>query len=127
MQRVPPELTINTRSLRRDATPAERKLWRGLREQHPRWTRQHVVSHYILDFACRSLRIGIELDGGQHALQVEADDRRTAYLAANGWSVLRFWNTEVEESGDTVLAQIVATVAQASTHPRPLPCREGSG
>jgi very-short-patch-repair endonuclease len=125
MQRVPPELTTNARSLRRDATPAERKLWQGLREQQPRWTRQHVVGHYILDFACRSLKIGVELDGGQHAVRVDADDKRTAYLVANGWSVLRFWNTEVEESADIVVAAVLTAVAQASTHPRPLPFREG--
>ncbi|PTS83283.1 hypothetical protein DBR17_08580, partial [Sphingomonas sp. HMWF008] len=40
--------------------------------------------------------------------------------------VLRFWNSEVVENPDGVVTAILAAVAQASTHPRPLPFREGS-
>ena len=126
MQRTPPELTANARALRRDATPAERVLWNALRSQRPRFTRQLVVGHYIIDIACRSVRVGVELDGGHHALQVEADEVRSQYLAAQGWRVLRFWNNDVLENVDGVVEVILTAVAQAATHPRPLPFREGS-
>jgi len=126
MQRIPPELTLNARRLRREATQEERDLWGVLKAVRPRFTRQFVVDRYILDFACRSLRLAVELDGGHHALQVEEDAVRTAYLERRGWTVLRFWNGDVRENLDGVFAVILAGVARASTHPRPLPLREGS-
>jgi very-short-patch-repair endonuclease len=126
MQRTPPELTTNARRLRREATPAERRLWDALRSHRPRFTRQLVVGHHIVDLACRSVRIGIELDAGHHAMQVEADAVRSRYLAARGWRVLRFWNNEVLENVEGVVEVILTAVAQAATHPRPLPSREGS-
>jgi very-short-patch-repair endonuclease len=126
MQRIPPELTLNARRLRREATQEERDLWGVLKAVRPRFTRQSVVDHYILDFACRSLRLAVELDGGHHALQVEEDAIRTAYLERSGWTVLRFWNGDVRENLDGVFEVILAGVARASTHPRPLPFREGS-
>ncbi len=126
MQRIPPELTANARQLRRDATPAGRALWNALRSHRPRFTRQLVVGHYIVDIACRSVKLGVELDGGHHALQVEADEARSRYLAAQGWTVLRFWNNEVLEDTEGVAEVVLTAVAQAATHPQPLPCREGS-
>ena len=125
MQRTPPELRAIARQLRRDPTPAERRLWGSIRDHRPRFTRQLLVSHYVIDIACRQLKIGIELDGGHHGEQIERDEARTAYLAAHGWTILRFWNGDVLDNLDGVYAAILAAVAQAATHPRPLPCREG--
>ena len=127
MQRIPPELKSNARTLRNTATEAERKLWHLLRDHRPRFTRQHVVGHYIIDIACRSLKIGIELDGGHHAERAEEDAARTTYLEQQGWQILRFWNSDVLTNPDGVVDVVLSTVAaRASTHPRPLPFREGS-
>ncbi|RDE07180.1 endonuclease domain-containing protein [Sphingomonas aracearum] len=126
MQRTPPELTRNARRLRREATAEERALWSLLRESRPRLTRQLVAGHYIVDLACRSARIAVELDGGHHADQVTRDEQRTAYLNAEGWTVLRFWNSEVRENARGVAASILEAISQASTDPQPLPSREGS-
>ena len=125
MQRVPPELTSNAQRLRREATQEERALWSILRSHRPRFTRQLVVDRYIIDIACRSVRIAIELDGGHHAGQAQ-DAVRTAFLEAQGWTVLRFWNNEVRENAAGVAEVLLAAVSRASTHPRPLPFREGS-
>ncbi len=125
MQRIAPELTSNARALRPDATEAERLLWQHLRKHHPRFTRQLVVDRYILDFACRTLRVGIELDGGHHGERLAEDAARNAYLEARGWSILRFWNNDVIGNLDGVYDVIAAKVARAKTHPRPLPFREG--
>jgi very-short-patch-repair endonuclease len=125
MQRIPPELTDSARALRNAATPAERLLWRAIRDRRPRFTRQFVVGNFIVDFACRSLRLAVELDGGHHSDQVEKDDARTRSLGEHGWTVIRFWNNEVYDNLAGVIAAIDTAVASASTHPLPLPCREG--
>ena len=123
MQRTAPELTANARILRRGATPAERLLWHALRTHRPRFTRQLVVGDVIVDIACRSARLAIELDGGHHALQIDQDQARTEYLEARGWIVMRFWNSDVIDNVDGVAQVVLAAVAQASTPPRPLPSR----
>ena len=125
MQRTTPEMRSAARALRNEPTAAERKLWQVLHDHRPRFTRQLVVSHYIIDIACRSLKIAVELDGGHHGEQVEADQARTAYFEAQGWTVLRFWNNDVLNNLDGVYRTITDAVRQASTHPRPLPFREG--
>lgn len=125
MQRVPPELTLNARRLRREAKQEERDLWGVLKAMRPRFTRQFVVDRYILDFACQRLRLAVELDGGHHALQVEEDAIRTVYLERSGWTVARFWNGDVRENIDGVFAVILTGVARASTHPQPPPFQGG--
>jgi very-short-patch-repair endonuclease len=59
-------------------------------------------------------------------LQVEQDEARAAYLAAKGWTILRFWNTDVLNNLDGVVTTISQTVRRTATHPQSLPCREGS-
>ncbi|GEM71899.1 hypothetical protein SAQ01S_16650 [Sphingomonas aquatilis NBRC 16722] len=49
----------------------------------------------------------------------------STYLAVHGWMILRFWNGDVLDNLDGVYAAILTAVAQAATHPRPLPSREG--
>lgn len=126
MQRVHPNLTSNARALRTNMTDAETLLWRQLRQVRPRFTRQLVVDRYILDFACRTLRIAVELDGGQHAERIDEDTARTRHLERLGWTILRFWNNDVIENIEGVTETILASVARGSTHPQPLPSREGS-
>jgi len=85
-----------------------------------------IVSHFIIDIACREARIAVELDGGHHGEQAACDAARTAYLEAQGWEVLRFWNNEVTGNIEGVVDVILAAVVRRSTHPQPLPSREGS-
>jgi very-short-patch-repair endonuclease len=125
MQRVHPSLTANARALRSTMTDAEKLLWQQLRQLRPRFTRQLVVDRYILDFACRSLRIALELDGGQHAERSAEDAARTEHLERLGWTVLRFWNNDVLANVEGVIAMILAAVARGSTHPQPPPFQGG--
>lgn len=86
------------RQLRRDATDAERALWRHLRGRQmdgAKFRRQHPFGHYILDFVCLERRIVIELDGGPHAGTALYDSRRTRLLEEAGFAVQRFWNNEI--------------------------------
>ncbi len=77
------KIKSNARDLRRNLTLQERKLWRYLRSRRFgdfKFRRQHPVGSYILDFACCSARVVVELDGGQHDLAVAYDTRRTSWL-----------------------------------------------
>ncbi|MFN2472624.1 MAG: endonuclease domain-containing protein [Sphingomicrobium sp.] len=127
MKRVDETLTRDARDLRNNATHAERVLWRLLSRYRPRFTRQLVVSSYIVDLACREAKVAIEVDGGQHGKTLVYDARRTAFLQNEGWLVLRLWNNEVlgnpEAAADFILTQCAERLGGA--HPQPLPFREG--
>jgi very-short-patch-repair endonuclease len=127
MPRIAPDKTARARALRNAATAEERILWARLRHAHPRFTRQLPVGRYILDFACRSAKLGVELDGSQHLDTSSYDVQRARFLEDLGWFVLRFWNSEIRHNPDGVAEVIVASVASrlGPTHPRPLPFREG--
>lgn len=100
------------RDLRRDATDAEKTLWRALRESlpHAKFRRQVPIGPYFADFLSFSARLIVEVDGGQHADRVEQDAARTRFLQAQGYRVLRVWNNEVLENCDGVLTVIVAAL-----------------
>jgi very-short-patch-repair endonuclease len=57
--------------------------------------RQYSIDPYIVDFCAPSIRLVIEVDGGQHASQTEDDDARTKYLEDKGFHVLRFWTVDI--------------------------------
>ena len=98
-----------SRALRRDGSEAEAQLWRQLRGRQlagAKFRRQHPIGPYFADFCCVEARLIIELDGGQHAEQVDRDGRRTAYLAEQGFRVIRFWNHDVLARTDVVLETI---------------------
>jgi very-short-patch-repair endonuclease len=128
MPRVSPLSTVYARALRNAATAEERAIWQRIRHVRPRFTRQLPIGPYSVDFACRTRRVAIELDGGQHLDAVGYDAKRTAFLQALGWTVVRFWNSDVRENADGVAAAILSAVevGLGPTHPRPLPSREGS-
>ena len=91
------------RALRARPTDAERKLWTILRHQQMdghRFRRQAPVGGYIADFICFKCKLVIEVDGGQHAIQVQEDTARTAWFHAQGIRILRFWNNDVLENID---------------------------
>jgi very-short-patch-repair endonuclease len=90
-------------------TDAERKLWRRLRALLGRdfhFRRQATIGRYFVDFACHQARLVIEVDGSQHINRLAADGARTAYLNSRGYRVMRFWNNEVLQQTDEVMAAI---------------------
>jgi very-short-patch-repair endonuclease len=105
--------TSRARRLRADQTDAERRLWsrlRGHRLDGVQFRRQQPIGAYIVDFVAFSHRVVVELDGGQHAEQEAYDAERTAWLEAQGFRVLRFWNDAVLRETDTVVAAIQAAL-----------------
>ena len=104
-------LTGIARKLRRDMTDAERRLWLHLRARPlgAKFTRQFPIGNHIVDFACRSLRLAIECDGGQHSDSPD-DAARTAAIEAHGYRVIRFWNHAILENTDGVLEAIMKEI-----------------
>ncbi len=102
------------RRLRNNPTEAEQRLWLHLRASHlgVRFTRQCQIGGFVVDFACRRMRLAIELDGGQHA-DSAADVGRTAIIEAHGYRVIRFWNNDVLDNIDGVLMVIAQEIAIA--------------
>ena len=97
------------KQLPRDLTPAEARLWYHLRAKRfagAKFRRQTVIGPYIADFTCRAAMLVIEIDGDTHGSTDEYDANRTAYLSEQGWSVIRFTNTEVMQNIEAVLSTI---------------------
>ncbi|HYD68632.1 endonuclease domain-containing protein [Azospirillum sp.] len=101
--------TQRARQLRQSATNSERLLWGALRDRRLnglKFRRQQQIGRYVVDFVCHERRLIIEVDGGQHS--VAGDAERTAFLQAQGYRVLRFWNPEVLTTMPVVLETILA-------------------
>ncbi len=99
---------------REEQTPAEAKLWTYLRAHHANavgFRRQHAIGPYIADFCAPRLKLVIEVDGSQHLDQQEYDAERTAFLKAQGYTVLRFGNGYVMNNIEDVLGVILEEIS----------------
>ena len=108
-EQEPQQLKIYSKQLKTEMTDAEKLLWSKIRRKQlngVKFCRQKIVGNYIVDFLSFEKKLIIELDGGQHADQVEYDKKRTAFLEQQGFTVIRFWNTEVLLETDSVLEQL---------------------
>ena len=119
------------RRLRKELSDAEQKVWKHLRSRRfegYKFRRQHPIGRYVADFRCIDRRLVIELDGGQHAeeMNLQKDSERTVYLNQKGFHVLRFWDNEVLNNTDTVLGQTFDWL-DVTPSPQPSPSEEGEG
>jgi very-short-patch-repair endonuclease len=118
------------RRLRTNATDAERTLWRFLRTLKARglhFRRQVPIDGFIVDFACYSERLIIEVDGGQHntASGRRADTDRDDHLCRENFRVLRFWNNDVLTNPGGVAEAILDALGWSTPTPNPSP--QGGG
>src|SRR6516165_778234 len=123
------------RTLRRDMTEAEKRLWQMLRSRQTedcRFRRQVPIGGFIADFACHAARLIVEIDGGQHDPSSESEASRTRFLEGEGYRVLRFWNNEVLDNPEGVRAAIaenlhpvIPTRIEPGTPTHTLPHRGG--
>ncbi|TIN74001.1 MAG: DUF559 domain-containing protein, partial [Mesorhizobium sp.] len=73
------------------------------------------IGNYFADFACRECQLVVEVDGSQHgdAEHLNRDEARSGYLAASGWTILRFWNDDVIRDIDNVCQHIIIAAGLA--------------
>ena len=114
-KRTTPKVFAHAKELRHNPTPAEDRLWSYLRS-HRRdrlgFRRQHAIGRYIVDFCCPRKMLILELDGSQHLEQDEYDEERTADLEAQGYRVLRFWNHDVMNNIEGVMAVVLEAMKE---------------
>lgn len=125
------DITLERASkLRKDSTESEKSLWNILRDrnlENYKFRRQHAIDNYIVDFVCVEEKLVVELDGSQHLQNAEYDKKRTEFLNSQGYSVLRFWNSEVLGNEEGV-ASVILGVLKTSTSPHlTSPLRRGEG
>ena len=103
-----PRSTAQARSLRRNQTDAEGKLWYLLRSRHlggVKFRRQAPIGPYIVDFVCLRRKLIVEADGSQH-IESAHDFARDQWLAKEGFSVVRYSNLDILKNPDGVLADL---------------------
>ena len=99
-------------------TDAELRLWWRLRAKQihgHRFRRQVPVGPYVVDFACLTAHLIVEVDGSQHMAAGSRDDERTLELNSRGFRVLRFWNNDVLEQTESVLESIRVALLETPT------------
>ena len=123
--------------LRNNLTPQEAKLWVRLKEmksQGLHFRKQVPIKNYVVDFACLSRKLLIEIDGEQHGFDIGTakDRKRDTELNELGFRVLRFWNHEVDKEIESVLDTIWRDAEDCDPHPSnakrstPSPAGEGN-
>ena len=99
-----------SKKLRNNSTKEEIILWQSLKQKQlgVKFRRQQPIGKYIADFVCFEKKIIIELDGGQHneSSNIEKDKMRDLFFNQNGFKVVRFWNNEIHQNLDGVIAKI---------------------
>ena len=110
-------LLARARWMRANPTEAEKLLWYMLRDRRLaafKFRRQQIIYPYIVDFICIEQRLIIEADGSQHS-DNKADLRRDAFLRAQDFRVLRFWNNHILGDSDA----LGSAIYDALTSPHP--------
>ncbi|TPN95293.1 DUF559 domain-containing protein [Mesorhizobium sp. B1-1-5] len=118
-QPVTPAKRNFARSMRREPTEAEERLWHELRDRrldNIKFKRQVPMGRYVADFVFAAAKLIVEIDGSQHA-ESRHDQERDTELKARGFRVLRFWNDDVLKELGAVCDTIIAYVNDKSLQP----------
>jgi len=88
--------------------------------QSTAFNRQKPIGDYIVDFYCHKFRMAIEIDGDSHGQSPNQnnDIERTKFLEAQGLTVLRFTNREVEDNVEAVMVKIEKLIGKGKS-PQP--------
>jgi len=108
------DLKTFARKLRNDSTLGEVILWNSLLKQKQcmgyQFVRQFPIGNYILDFACRKLKLAIEIDGYSHNFTYQKDVEKDEYLKSIGYDVLRFSEKEIKYDINNVIRSLEVTI-----------------
>jgi very-short-patch-repair endonuclease len=114
--------TERAKQLRQNSSAAERRMWRLLYTFRTAYhfRKQAPIGPYYADIACHHAKLVIELDGDSHgSASAEVHDaNRDAFLAAEGYTVLRFSNADVLENPDGTFSIIEQTLQGRPTNSR---------
>jgi very-short-patch-repair endonuclease len=59
--------------------------------------------------------MNLEIDGGQHADRSAEDEVRSSFFKSYGYRVVRYWDNQVLENTDEVLAEIEKLMGAVSS------------
>jgi very-short-patch-repair endonuclease len=115
-----PELFRLAERLRKNATTAEKTLWKYLKQFRSEgfvFRRQHPLDFFIADFYCDKIKLVIEVDGDIHLSEknIEYDDNRTGELERFGLKVIRFKNEEIMNDPERVISEIKIIITGLSS------------
>src|SRR5919109_5176002 len=107
-QHVTKEKVQRSRELRREMTPAEKRLWQEVRAKKLGvcFRRQQIIAGFIVDFYCHKAALVVEVDGDIHDLQHDEDTRREKALNDMGLTIVRFRNEDVIQNLPVVVGRI---------------------
>jgi very-short-patch-repair endonuclease len=117
-----PKLTERAKELRKNATFAERLLWKRLRSRQLlgyQFMRQKPINNYIADFYCSKLHLVIEIDGQTHSEKEKYDKHRENYLKDLGLTVIRFDGYYIINHIDDALESIVLEIKKVDRNTTP--------
>jgi very-short-patch-repair endonuclease len=133
--RIDPVLGKHARTMRRQPTELEKRLWRHLSNSQLggyKVRRQTVLAPFIVDFFCPQKGLIVELDGETHVAAADADRDRS--LAAQGFTTIRFTNDDVRDNMDGVLTTLLERLRSLpdrwpgpTDFPTPTPPLKGRG
>jgi very-short-patch-repair endonuclease len=112
-------LTEYARWLRHEMAPAEKIMWRELRDRRlggHRFRRQQPFGAYVVDFYCSAAKLAVELDGVSHLQRTSEDQSRDAWIMSQGVEILRIWNTHVFDDLESVKGQIYRRNEERTAH-----------
>ena len=104
--------TSRARDLRQRDNQAEALLWLELKHSKLggyKFTRQLPIGPYFADICCRKKKLVVEIDGSRHA-DSPHDRKRDEFMRSRGYSILRFWNTDVLKHSASVCETILAAL-----------------
>jgi very-short-patch-repair endonuclease len=109
------------RTLRKNMSPTEIRLWRELRLNPGgfKFRRQHPYGEVIFDFFCLSAAVAVEVDGLAHdfAERARHDLRRDGWTASQGVKTLRIPADDVRRNLEGVVLQIVNACLERTPPP----------
>ena len=108
---ISPRMRTNAKRLRREMSEPEQRLWHRLRAHRflgLQFRRQQPIGPYITDYYCSAHKLIIEVDGGQHNedLARARDEVRDRWLQSNGYTVVRYWTSDIMQRLDAVLSDL---------------------
>jgi very-short-patch-repair endonuclease len=124
-----PILTGRAKAMRKEMSEPETRMWLTLRAERfdrVKFRRQKVIGPYIADFAANQPKLVIEIDGDGHAHQEAYDAARSRFFEQQGYTVIRFTNSEVMTNMESVLERLSEVIAQLRA-PSPLPTLSPQG